>query len=137
MPRPQMVQRLPLADAAARIRHVFVHDLVLRCSIGVHRHERDSRQRVRLSIDLSVAEDVAPHGDDLANVVSYEEIVSGVRRIVDSEHVNLVETLAERIAAFCLEDARVRLARVRIEKLDVYAEAGSVGIEIERIASNP
>ncbi len=137
MSRPQVVHPLPLADAGARTRHVFVHDLVLRCSIGVHRHERGARQRVRLNIDLSVAEDFAPHGDKLANVVCYEEIVSGVRRIADSEHLNLVETLAEKIAAFCLEDKRVRLVRVRIEKLDVYTDAGSVGIEIERLNSSP
>lgn len=137
MSRPQVVHPPPLADAGARTRHVFVHDLVLRCSIGVHRHERGARQRVRINIDLSVAEDFAPHGDKLANVVCYEEIVGGVRRIADSDHLNLVETLAERIATFCLEDARVRLARVRIEKLDVYADAGSVGIEIERVNSSP
>ena len=133
MSRPQVIHPLPLADAGARIRHVFVHDLVLRCSIGVHRHEREARQRVRLNIDLSVLEDFAPHGDKLANVVCYEDIVNGVRRIAENEHVNLVETLAERIATFCLADARVRLARIRIEKLDVYADAGSVGIEIERV----
>jgi dihydroneopterin aldolase len=137
MSRPKAVQPPPLADAGAQTRHVFVHDLVLRCSIGVHRHERDARQRVRLNIDLSVAEDFAPHGDKLANVVCYEDIVSGIRRIAEMEHLNLVETLAERIAAFCLEDARVRLARVRIEKLDVYADAGSVGIEIERANASP
>ncbi len=137
MPGPKAVHPLPLADAGARIRHVFVHDLVLRCSIGVHRHERDARQRVRLNIDLSVAEDFAPHGDKLTNVVCYEEIVSGVRRIADLEHLNLVETLAEQIADFCLADKRVRLVRVRIEKLDVYADAGSVGIEIERVNTSP
>ena len=137
MSRPKAVHPPPLADAGAQTRHVFVHDLVLRCSIGVHRHERDARQRVRLNIDLSVAEDYSPHGDKLGNVVCYEEIVVGVRRIADSEHVNLVETLAERIAAFCLEDTRVRLVRVRIEKLDVYADVGSVGIEIERVNSSP
>ena len=43
-----------------------------------------------------------------------------------------VETLAEDIAAMCLEDTRVRSARVRVEKLDVFTEATSVGVEIER-----
>ncbi|MHA1598894.1 MAG: dihydroneopterin aldolase, partial [Alphaproteobacteria bacterium] len=43
-----------------------------------------------------------------------------------------VETLAEDIAAMCLDDARVRSARVRVEKLDVFVEVASVGVEIER-----
>ena len=55
-----------------------------------------------------------------------------IRHAVGAGHVNLVETLAERIAAMCLEDRRVLSARVRIEKLDVFAEAESVGVEIER-----
>ena len=45
---------------------------------------------------------------------------------------NLVETLAERLAGICLQDPRVRSARVRVEKLDVFADAVSVGVEIER-----
>ncbi|HCX65995.1 MAG TPA: diguanylate cyclase, partial [Rhodobiaceae bacterium] len=43
------------------------------------------------------------------------------------------ETLAERIAGSCLEDARVRVARVRVEKLAAIPEAVSVGVEIERL----
>jgi len=47
-------------------------------------------------------------------------------------HVNLVETLAERIAGDCLADARVAAVRVRIEKPDVIANAQAVGVEIVR-----
>jgi dihydroneopterin aldolase len=43
-----------------------------------------------------------------------------------------VETLAEEIADICLDDGRVRVVRVRVEKLDVFDEAVSVGVEIER-----
>ena len=46
--------------------------------------------------------------------------------------INLVETLAERIAERCLEDHRILDAKVRVEKLDVMPEASAVGVEIER-----
>lgn len=113
-------------------RHVFIRDLVLTCRIGVHQHERLANQRVRINLDLSV-EDPGPIDDDLDKVVCYGEIMTGIRHVVGAGHVNLVETLAERIAAMCLEDRRVRAARVRIEKLDVFPEAESVGVEIERL----
>jgi len=77
--------------------------------------------------------DVDGIGDRLANVVCYEEVVSGIRALVEKGHLNLVETLAEQIAALCLRDSRVRIARVRVEKLDVFADATSVGVEIERV----
>ena len=48
----------------------------------------------------------------------------------------LVETLAERIAEQCLADLRVQIARIRVEKLDVFADVGSVGVEIVRQRRN-
>ncbi len=124
------VQPLRIADARNLVRHVFVRDLVLTCSIGVHVHEESAPQRVRVNLDLAVREEHLE--DDLAHVVCYEKLVAGVRRLSGSGHVKLVETLAERIAALCLEDRRVEVVRVRIEKLDVFADAASVGVEIER-----
>ena len=88
--------------------------------------------RSRINLDLAVQEGDTPLDDKLANVVRYDAIVTAVRRLVAKGHVNLVETLAERIAALCLDIAAVRTVRVRVEKLDVYPDAESVGVEIER-----
>ena len=130
-----VVQPLHQPESAAGVRRVFVRDLVLAALIGVHRHEQDGRQRVRINLDLEVPEDPAPLSDRLAEVVNYQDIVAGIRKIVAAGHINLVETLAERIAARCLADRRVQRVRVQVEKLDVFADAGSVGVEIER--ANP
>jgi 7,8-dihydroneopterin aldolase/epimerase/oxygenase len=124
---------MPIADAAKGTRHLLVRDLVLAARIGVHAHEQHAPQRVRLNLDLAVAESGQPLGDDLAQVVDYEALIERVRRLVASRHVKLVETLAEQVAALCLDDPRVRSARVRVEKLDVIADAAAVGVEIERI----
>lgn len=119
-----------------RLRHVFVRDLVLSASIGVHKFEKMDKQRIRVNLDLAVYEgDATAIDDQLNNVVCYEEIVAGIRKMVDAGHVNLVETLAEKIAAMCLEDARVRVVKVRVEKLDVFADAASVGVEIKRFSA--
>ena len=117
---------------AAGLRWVFVRDLVLACRIGVYRHEQTGEQRIRINLELGVREEAAPVQDRLSEVVCYDRIVTAIRRVVATGHVSLVETLAERVAAVCLEDARVAMARVRIEKLDVYADAESAGVEIER-----
>ncbi len=140
----------PLADARQAQRHVFLRDMVLSASIGVHEFEHEARQRVRINVDLAVDDELAPAAgkltrgaasrpmvgsDQLSRVVDYEQIANAVRAIVAMGHVRLIETLAERIAESCLEDARVRLARVRVEKLDIFADMTSVGVEIERRAS--
>ena len=133
------MERTRIADAARGLRQVFVRDLVLPARIGVQADERERTQRVRINVDLGVTDDGAPPScraavgcDDLARVVDYSVIVDRVRAIVLAGHVRLVETLAERIAESCLADARSVIARVRVEKLDIYADAGSVGVEIER-----
>jgi len=125
------------AAPAAGLRRILVRDLVLRCEIGAFRHERGARQRVRINLDLGAREEPEPVADDLRNVVCYDEIVSAIRRLTEGGHVNLVETLAERIAAMCLADSRIRVARVRVEKLDVYPDTASVGVEIERFNRLP
>lgn len=117
---------------AAEDRRILVRDLILPWDIGVFAHERGKKQRVRVNLDLAVAADEKPLGDNLANTVSYADIVDGIRGLARDGRVNLVETLAERVAALCLADRRVRSARVRVEKLDVYPDAGAVGVEIER-----
>jgi dihydroneopterin aldolase len=55
-----------------------------------------------------------------------------VRALVGRAHVELVETMAEEIACLCLADSRVLKVRVSVEKLAVFADAASAGVEIER-----
>jgi len=111
---------------------VFIHDLVVPCFIGIHAHEKEAPQRVRLNLDLSVHDHAGAVNDEHTNVVCYEKIANGVRELIGRGHINLVETLAEEIAALCLANIRVHSARIRVEKLDILADAGSVGVEIER-----
>ena len=122
-------------EAGQALRRVFVRDLVLEASIGVYPHEHARKQRVRINLDLGVADEPCGN-DELARVVDYEAVAKRVRAVVSAGHFRLVETLAERIAAACLRDGRVRVARIRVEKLDVFADAGSAGVEIERRPSD-
>lgn len=123
-----------IADAQRSLRHVFVRDLMLDAVIGIYDEEKVAPQRVRANLDLAVLEDNAPLADNYDNVVCYEQIVKKVRSIAADGHVNLVETLAERFAEICLQDPRVRSCRVRVEKMDVFSDTLSVGVEIERLS---
>jgi dihydroneopterin aldolase len=123
---------MPLPNIApARTMRVFIRDLVLPCSIGIHQHERLAQQRVQINVELTCLEHPAIN-DDVDNVVCYATAVMGIKAVVADGHINLVETLAERVADVCLADHRVLCAKIRIDKLDVFKEAYSVGVEIER-----
>ena len=115
-----------------RLRRVFIRDLMASCSLGIHAHEKQSPQRVCINIDVAVLDDGPPPADEIVHVGCYEDIAHGIRAILGGPHINLVETLAEKIAGFCLEDDRAVSALVRVEKLDVFEDATSAGVEIER-----
>ena len=121
-----------IADAVRAIRHVFVRDLEIDALLGVYEHEKQATQKILVNVDLTVSESGPEHDDRLSGVVCYEEVVNSIKTIVASGHVNLVETMAEQMAAACLEDKRVLSVRIRVEKPDAFEDVRSVGVEIER-----
>ena len=111
---------------------VLIRDLELLARIGVHGHEQGKLQPVRINVALTGEID-AGH-DRLESAIDYEAVADKIRGLVAAGHINLAETLAERIAAACFEDRRVRHARIRVEKLHALPGAEAAGVEIERDA---
>jgi 7,8-dihydroneopterin aldolase/epimerase/oxygenase len=109
---------------------IFVRGLVLPVAIGVYDEEQGVTQKVSFTVEAAVAPGVSPQKDALADVPSYDDLVGAVRAVVAAGHINLVETMAERIAARCLSDKRIVSVLVRVEKLE--RGPASVGVEIVR-----
>jgi dihydroneopterin aldolase len=122
---------------AAPLRRVFIRDLVLDARIGVYPQEMGGRQPMRVNISFQMRDDGLdyPDGigpDEVVRVVDYDGLTKRVRALVKRAHVQLVETMAEQIARLCLSDRRVLTVRVMVEKLTVFPDAVSAGVEIER-----
>jgi dihydroneopterin aldolase len=111
---------------------VVVRNLVLLCSIGVRRVERERLQRVRISVELTATPEASHPREDRRRVINYEKIVTAIRQIARSGHIDLCEGFAERIAAVCFADPRVAHLRVAVEKIDIYPDAEAVGAILER-----
>ncbi|MFQ5747735.1 MAG: dihydroneopterin aldolase [Gemmatimonadota bacterium] len=111
---------------------LFIRDLLVRLVIGVNDWERKDRQDVLINVELDA--DCAPAGrsDEFAKAVDYRAITKGILELAEGSAFLLVEALAERIAALCLEDERVERVRVRVEKPGALRFADGVGVEIER-----
>jgi len=90
---------------------------------GVFEFER--REGQIFVIDLTLGIDTAPAAasDDLHDTVDYGSLVAAVKAAVETDPVDLIETLAQRIAGVCLSDARVGWARVTVHKPDAPIEA--------------
>ncbi len=134
-PSQSPAEPISLADAPAVYR-IIIRDLVIPWRIGVRAHEEERRQRVRLNLELQVREQDDPAADDYQEVICYERIVERIRRMADSGHVKLAETVAHNVAMMCLEDPRSEAITVRVEKLEAIHDAASVGVEIHRSRSD-
>jgi dihydroneopterin aldolase len=117
----------PDAADPSQMARIFVRDLVLPVRIGAYSHERAAPQKVRFDVSVNVRRSRGEtHG--MAQVYSYDLITDAISRIVAEEHIDFVETLAERIASEVLTDSRVQQVTVKVEKLEIGP--GGVGIEI-------
>ncbi len=125
------VRRL-LEQAGGSSYRIRVCNLELACSIGIYEHERQRWQRVRINVELDVVDPGSFASQDFGKVFNYETIVGGVKSIIAEGHIELVETLAERIATHCLDDPRSVSVRITVDKLDAYCEAEAVGVSIVR-----
>lgn len=126
---------LPHARAAATagpapLDRISVRDYTRTVEIGAFLTERGMTQRVRFNVVLEVAPHAAATDDDVDKVVSYDTITDAIEAAVAAERINLLETLAERIAARVLADPRAMRVFIRIEKLD--RGPGALGVEIAR-----
>jgi 7,8-dihydroneopterin aldolase/epimerase/oxygenase len=109
---------------------IFVSDMVMDCAIGVYPEEQGIKQKVSFSIEAFVSPSVRARHDELAEVPSYDSVVmSAIKDVVNSGHINLVETMAERIAENILREPRLVSVMVRVMKLE---NGPKRGVEIVR-----
>ena len=111
---------------------VVVRGLVLMCSIGIRRAERDRPQRVRVSVELTATAEAGFPAEDRRRVINYEKVVAAIRAIAASGHIDLCEGFAARIADACFADPRVGHVRIEVDKLDIFADTEAVGAILER-----
>ena len=102
---------------------------------GVLPHEREYGQRFVVDVSLALDLSVAGASDDLADTVDYGRLSGDVAAIVAGPPVDLIETVAERIAARCLEDERAQAAEVTVHKpaAPVPVVAAEVSVTIRRV----
>ena len=111
---------------------VFIKDLVIKTYIGIYPSEKINKQRVRFNISILAKDNIKKVKNDISQFVSYEDIINKIKKILSYGHIPLLETLADKVAAECLKNKKILLIEIKIEKLDIFKDAESVGIKIIR-----
>jgi dihydroneopterin aldolase len=109
---------------------ISVRDYVVEVEIGAFAQERGLLQNVRFNIVVEVAPVPQPLDDDVDLILSYDRLTEAVALELRAERINLLETLAERVALRILHEPQAMRAFVRIEKID--RGPYDLGVEIVR-----
>lgn len=109
---------------------ISVRDYILETEIGAFQAERGVTQRVCFNVVVEVQPLTGPIDDDVDRILSYDKVTDAIAFELADERLNLLETLAERVAERILLEPQALRAFVRIEKLD--RGAGALGVEIVR-----
>jgi dihydroneopterin aldolase len=128
----------PEARAAATaddqpLNRISLRDYVVEVEIGAFQAERGHTQRICFNIVVEVTPLADPIEDDVDRILSYDRVTEAIAIELAAERLNLLETLAERIAERVLREPQARRIFVRIEKLD--RGPGALGVEIVRARS--
>lgn len=114
---------------------ISLRDHTVEVEIGAFQQERGTTQRVCFNIVVEVRPIGAKIDDDVDRILSYDKVTEAIATELAAERLNLLETLAERVAERILLEPQAERVFVRIEKLD--RGPGALGVEIVRGKDDP
>ena len=106
---------------------IFLHDLKVETVIGIWDWERKIRQTVVIDLDMAADIRKAAATDSVDDTLNYKLVAKRLQQFVGESEFQLVETLAERIAAIVNEEFGVPWVRVRVNKPGAIRGAKDVG----------
>ena len=111
---------------------IYLNDLRVATTIGVHDWERRIRQTLVLDIELGADIRKAAASDKIEDTVDYQAVAERIVSFAETSEFELVETLAERIADILLKEFAVPWCRLRLSKQGALRGVKDVGVVIER-----
>lgn len=123
-------ERSEATATSAPLDRISVRDHTVEVEIGAFQAERGVTQRICFNIVVEVRPLTGPIDDDVDRILSYDKVTEAIAYELAAERLNLLETLAERVADRILMEPQAMRVFVRIEKLD--RGPGALGVEIVR-----
>ena len=111
---------------------VFLHEMKIDAVIGIWEWERKIRQTVVLDLEMSADVSKAAASDSIDDALNYKSVAKRLQQFVADSEFQLVETLAEKIAAIVIDEFGVSWVRVKLNKPGAIRGARDVGVVIER-----
>ena len=126
----KIVELKPLKNKNSIKRTVFIKDFIIEEIIGIHKHEKIKKQKIKFNIILDVNQNTIPDEKDVKSIVDYEKITNKLERLTKQKKYNFLESLAEDSFKEIFEDKRINSVKIKIEKPEAIKNAKSVGVEV-------
>ena len=111
-------------------RSVFIKDLIIKEIIGIHKHEKLKKQKIKFNIVMDINQNTIPFERDVESIIDYEKITKKIINLTKKKKYNFLESLAEDSFKEIFEDKRINSIKIKIEKPEAIKNAGSVGVEV-------
>lgn len=111
---------------------IFIQSLEVRCIIGTLPRERRKKQKIVIDLEFPANIKKAARQDRLKDALNYQTIAKKIRTVVSDSRFYLIETLAEKLAAFLLKEYPISSLTLKITKPGAIQNAQSVGVSIHR-----
>ena len=111
---------------------VFIKGLHIQTTIGFFQWEKEIKQTLVIDVAMAWNTAKAAENDELAKTLDYAKISTVIEKFANDNPVDLLETLAERMAAFLMAEFTIPWLQLKIGKPGAVHNADTVGIEIER-----
>ena len=111
---------------------IFIDQLAVAANIGVYEHEKQQAQPLLIDLQCNWEISQAAETDDVAFTMDYDKLVEQINNVINKQHYNLIETLAEVIADTLQETFALRWLQLKISKPQAIANAIAAGVVVER-----
>jgi 7,8-dihydroneopterin aldolase/epimerase/oxygenase len=95
---------------------IHIEQLEVSSIIGVSEHERKSPQRLTINISFWPRRQTQDMADKIGDTINYAVVAEETQRFIHDQSVNLIETLADRLAAHLLKNFPIQKITVEIRK---------------------
>jgi len=126
----KIVELKPIKDKSSIKRTVFIKNFIIEEIIGIHKHEKIKKQKIKFNIILDINQNSIPDEKDIKSIVDYEKITNKLEYLARIKKYNFLESLAEDSFVQIFEDKRINAVTIKIEKPEAIKNAESVGVEI-------
>lgn len=111
---------------------VYVRDLKLDARIGIYEWEKRIQQKIRVDLEMAWDNRIPAASDDIKDTLNYKTAAKLVMQLVEKDHYELVERLAETIADTLMHELKVPWVKVTVGKPGAVRGSSEVGVRIER-----